>query len=157
MQINTKFNVGDTVYRVQPCGTKQVPTQTPCPYCNGVSGQTFHVFANHKDIIKCYFSSHPNTTMIDGNWYSAKCEHGNIIYARPSCRVRKETIAGIDITVGDDAAVCTEYILKSDYDEYREAELYADQSEAQSEADRRNQKYIDTVQSLIKTKEDADA
>lgn len=131
MTINTKYNIGDTVYLVYSYGNKRILTDQMCPCCNGTGEVTLFPHT----VGKCNISK---SMTVDGHWYYARCENGKISLSRPDYVVRKGTIREIDAFTDHTSIHITYYMDEAS--ETREEYIYATEEEAQAIVDQCNQK-----------------
>lgn len=148
MDIQTKFNIGDKVYRTRNGRSNQIEASKPCPYCNNTSDKQFSVFKYQYDKYKCPYSS-IKTIEKDGQQYSAKCKNGKIVYSYPQYEVISERIDEIDIVVNQFGEATIEYCLSNNWTDYKEDELYANEDEAKEVALKMNAKFKDILYELI--------
>lgn len=139
MVINTKYNIGDTVYLVSPNGNTLVETDQICPCCRGTGEVTLFLHTTGK----CNVSK---SMTVNGHWYYARCTNGKIVLSRPDHIVRKGIVREIDAFTDHDNVYVTYYIEGAN--ETREEYVYATEEEAQAIANRRNREAAEILSEL---------
>lgn len=141
MTIETKFNLGDTVYLIR-CGRTHTPT--PCPDCEGV-GELLLATGKTVPCIKCNRRGTVGRTLGDPKWITA----GHLTLGKVSVEIVRETPPGERESefenFGPQTASRKEAYMAYDTGigtgiNWQAEELFATEAEAAAECERRNAK-----------------